>query len=746
LRNTLAALALLSGCADQGAAVGDGAADGGVDAPHADAPADAPVLPPFSGTLTGRVTSGGAGVQGATVRFGGQPDTATSGADGSFTLVVTNPVALDQLGLTAGKRGYWNGGIRVTDPTAPQQIEIAPVSLVDNPAYVYKSPDVLDSTPHCIHCHPHQYQGWNQSGHSRAALDPQLHDLYNGTALYVTAQSDCEARGGTWRSGKAYGAAGAAAKCYVDGGAVLADLNPGVCGGPAQPTCDDPTAPAGNRPADVAPCADCHAPASQGHVAGATNLNDVDGLAFDKGVHCDFCHKIGDVLPNDLPGLDGAISLVRPGPPGPTGWSNPEMFFGPYSDVIVFFMGASIQPQFRTSEFCSGCHQWLAAGFRPEDKPLVDLVKWPSGLPIQDTYAEWSQSPQAAAGTHCQSCHEPGAPWENATVDFVGLPPDPGGTRGWPREFGEVRAHTFAPRPAPPDTGYVPAPGDVPVDQLRDPIDVVVEPSRTATDLDLTIRLTNTGAGHDIPSGTPSRALLLLVEAEGPVGPLEATGGYTVPAWTGALASGVLGSGGVVLAGNQLTLPSAWPAGVVAGSMVRFVQPSGTFADYPGTRWFADALRTPAEKGMEIVEPAATATVLSVAGDTATLDRSLALPDGTVFLAGAPAPAGPLAVDDELPVSALAGEPGWAFSKVMKQSDGTLFVPFFRAMDIASDNRIPAGAQVSTSHRFDVTGVAGDVTVTVTLLYRKFPYPIATLRAWPAVDQVRKRLVVTVPP
>ncbi len=723
---------------------GEATPDAGIDSdtPDVVATSDADLI--FSGTVTGRVVAGGMPVPGATVKFGGRPEAVISQADGTFALAVDQPVRLDQLALTAGKVGYQSGGVRVDDPAAPQEIEITALFTFDDPTYVFKSPDAAQAAPYCIHCHPHQYEGWSQSEHAEAARDAQLHDLYNGTALGFADPAACAAAGGQWRAGKAWGVAGAAFKCYVDDG-LLADLNPGACGGPAQPTCDDPAA---APPADPGVCADCHAPASDLHVAGGTNLNEVSGIAFEKGVHCDFCHKIRSVTVNERPGVNGAIELLRPPPPTSI-WSDPEVFFGPYSDVIIFFMGGSPQPQFRTSEICSGCHQWSEPGFRPADKPLIDPVKWPDGLPIQDTWHEWSLTPQAAAGVQCQQCHEPGMPWETGTLDLAGLLPEPYGIRGWPREYGEVRAHTFAARQGPLEPGMVEAPGDVSRVLLRDPISVAVEPARTAGQVSVTVRLTNGGAAHSIPSGTPSRSLILLVRAEALGAPLPAIGGYTVPAWTGAYVDGVLGPGESALIGDQLTLPAgaAWPADLAPGAVVRFVQPSGAYADYPGNRWFADPARTAVEKGMEIVEPIEEAAVVAAAGDTVTLDRALALPDGTAFHAGSPAPAaGSLSVDAEVPVTALAGAPGWAFGKVMRDRDGRDGVFFFRAVDIASDNRIPAGQTAVTTHVFDTTPAgAAPITVSVALLYRKHTWFTARARGWAAVDVPRLITTVTVP-
>lgn len=743
-RRALAILLLLAGCGDDD---DDLVPDAAAPAPDA-APIDA-VPPPvdFVGVLIGRVTSGGAGVEGAVVKFGGRPEEAVTGANGEFTLVVEEPaVVLLELGLTAGKPGYWNAGKRVTDPAAPQELELDPVELVDNPDYPFKEPDTEDAAPYCLHCHPKQVEAWWGSKHTIAARDPMLHDLYDGTAQGFPTQGACQANGGSWRLGKALGGAGTAMKCYLGDG-VLPDLNPGVCGGAGQPTCDDPTAPPELRPAAFGPCADCHAPAAAIAAPGATDLNAVSGLAFDKGVFCDFCHKVKRVTVNERPGVNGAIELLRPGPPGDFGWSEPEVMFGPYTDVFLFIMGGTPQPQLRSSDFCSGCHQWSEPGIRPEDAPFVDLGKWPGGVPLLDTYYEWTASPAAAMGMRCQVCHMPALDVESATNALEGIGPAANGTRGWPRAYGEVRSHMFAARPPPAEPGYVAAPGDPTRDSLREPLEITVEPVRDAGSVAVTVRLVNTGAGHSIPSGSPSRALLVLVEAEAAGAPLPAVGGMTVPAWVGALAEGVLGTD-ATLAADELTLTASggWPKGVAAGTVVRFVRPTGTYRDYAATRWFGDPARTPAEKGVELVEPATTATVLSVSGTTATLDRALVLPDGTVFLIGTAAPSGTLAPDAELAPAALAGAPGTAFGKVLRDRDGATGVPFWRAVDIVSDDRIPAGAEAVTTHVFDASSAPGaPVTVRVTLLYRRHPYATARARGWPAADAVRAQRTLSVP-
>jgi hypothetical protein len=649
-------------------------------------------------------------------------------------------VFLDAIGLTASKPGYWNAGVQVFDPLAPQIIELRPITLVDDPTYAFKSADDGTATPYCTHCHVDQVADWQGSAHARAASDPQLHDLYNGTASGITDAATCIARGGRWQVGKAYGVPGSIHKCYVGPG-VLPDLNAGVCGGPGTSSCDDP---GGTPPTAVSVCADCHAPANPSHVAGATDLNTVAGIAFDEGVTCDLCHKIRSVAVDQRPGRHGAITLARPPPASPgDGFSDPEIMFGPYGDTIAFFMGGAVQPQFRTSELCSACHQWSEAGFRPADQALIDPVKWPLGLPLQDTYDEWASTAWAAAGVHCQTCHMPASRAGMAALDEHALPPSPEGNVGWLRPYGAIRRHLFRAR-VPQMKAWSPPPGEPGLDVLRAPLAVDVQATRANGQLAVNVSIGNTGAGHAFPSGTPSRALFVLVHATAGTIALPAIAGQTVPEWTGALAAGVLAPGRVWLESAALVFAGGVPADLQPGAIVRFARATSAWADDPGVGWFGRPERTPPEKGLPIWTPAGEAVVIALQSDRLVLDRVLHVPAGARFMVGGPAIAG-VTVDAELPGVALAGAPGWVFGKVMAAADGSRGVPFWRAIDIAADNRIPAGATATTHHVFDATGAgAQPITVTVTLLYRRHPFTQAHLRGWNAVDVVRAVTTIVV--
>ena len=65
------------------------------------------------------------------------------------------------------------------------------------------------------------------------------------------------------------------------------------------------------------------------------------------------------------------------------------------SDAAGAHGGVYRSTYFERSEFCSTCHQF------PPDYAV-------NGKPLQNTYAEWRSSPQAAEGITCQGCHMPG--------------------------------------------------------------------------------------------------------------------------------------------------------------------------------------------------------------------------------------------------------------------------------------------------------------------------------------------------
>jgi hypothetical protein len=63
-------------------------------------------------------------------------------------------------------------------------------------------------------------------------------------------------------------------------------------------------------------------------------------------------------------------------------------------------------------------------------------------------------------------------------------------------------------------------------------------------------------------------------------------------------------------------------------------------------------------------------------------------------------------------------------------------VPHYRAVDIASDNRIAPQAEATSTHRFTIPPGCGAAKITATVLYRPVPVRLARERGWEARDYV----------
>ena len=84
----------------------------------------------------------------------------------------------------------------------------------------------------------------------------------------------------------------------------------------------------------------------------------------------------------------------------------------------------------------------------------------------------------------------------------------------------------------------------------------------------------------------------------------------------------------------------------------------------------------------------------------------------------------------------LAGLSGYAFSKVLVDSEGNRHVPHYKAIDIASDNRIAPGSNRITEHSFQIDPECSSGQVRAQLLYRPIPLSLAVPRGWEAKDYV----------
>jgi hypothetical protein len=437
-------------------------------------------------------------------------------------------------------------------------------------------------------------------------------------------------------------------------------------------------------------CADCHAPGIEGELGGH-GLDEAQDLALAYGVHCDTCHRVESVdLDDPRPGVAGKLKVLRPSEDGGVGFDNQPLQFGPYDDVPNIAMGAVQRDHFANGQVCAGCHEH-------EQESLVgaalDAERWPEGrLPIHSTWSEWAQGPLAEAAP-CQSCHMPADPRVGNSADLGNeFDLTPGVVAGWERAPGSVRRHTwYGPRQR--DSGM-----------LELAAGLFLEASIAQDQLSVQVRTRNAGPGHAIPTGEPSRNILLVVRAWCGETELAPSGGDVVPDYGGTL--------DLKEAGEDWL---SWP-GAELGQQLVVLSVEG-WRDYDGPLDFAqDGRFTPEERGLAQESLVARRTITGLDGDTVTLDGPL--PEGDRVLRVAPS--WPV---DEAAASTLAGTPGFGFARVLADSEGQRMVPHHRAVDVVSDNRIPPTQEVQTSHRFTTT--CSDPVVEAALIHRAFSPALA---------------------
>lgn len=674
---------------------------------------------PDTFTVSGVVTDGNAPVAGAIVmQAGGVAPMTTTGADGSYTIDVTTAIPGTPT-VVAAKEGYRTAGVEfLALPDGPVELALRAVLPPDNEAYVYGDPGTGDpahdtSTLQCGHCHTTFAKQFQTSAHAKATKDPLVQDLYAGVSEAYADAAACASAGGAWKKGLVPGTASdTKEKCYLGGG-VLADLNPACAASAA--SCDDPAQP--SPPSAFGHCADCHAPGIDGK-AGGRSLHEATGLAYEYGNHCDVCHHARDVDLAKPPGVAGALVLQRPHEKvsDEPGAKVVQAIFGPLPDVPNQFMGGTLAPVFGTSKLCAGCHEQKQEALVPGTS--LDAARWPDGLPTHSTYSEWAASAYSPSTT-CEFCHMPPDDTGLASTVDVTNATNASITFGFLRPPQQIRKHIF-----------------------RDPlegkprlIDTAVTLALALTaegaDLHASVQVANVLAGHAIPTGEPMRAALLVVRGVACGAALEATGGLTLDDVGGASATATLGAG-ATLAGTTLD----WSEGASRakpGDVVRFVRPSGAFADYPGVGFFADPALTPAEKGLSIDSPVGEATVVSVSATSLTLSVPVAAQPGDRAYLGDALGKDPV---DGAASLALAGSPGVAFARVLVDANGARLVPHYRAVDMVRDNRLVPGSPTVTTHVFAIPPGCPSATVTASLVYRPVPVGQARQRGWDARDWV----------
>lgn len=667
--------------------------------------------------ITGIVLNGDqAPVAQAMVMQGGRSESfVLSREDGTFTLPMVNPgygivtVVASKIGFRASGLEFMSAGLDVT-------LTIREIKGPDNEEYVFEEPGdgVDDMKEDCTHCHTKFAKDFLNSKHAEAAKNPLLHDIYAGVNRAMVNQEDCESAGGSWLQGKEPGTDSTLMmRCYLGGG-VLSDLNAN-CGGPGELSCDDPGLSAENKPSAFGACADCHAPGIDGRLGGR-DLGDAVGLAYDKGVHCDVCHKVADIDMSKPPGVGQRLVMGRPSEPGRNTFVWDPVYYGPLADVPNVAMGGGYQPKFNQAVFCAGCHEQNQDALIPGEEVAAD--KFPEGLPIHTTYSEWQAGPYNSDATPCQFCHMPETHGVTNATNLARRE-NQSATFGFEREPSDVRRHSFR----------GPLQGE---DRLIDEaLYVSVKLEVAPGVVQASVSVANVGCGHAVPTGEPMRALVMVVEADGDnCAELSAMGGMTIHEAGGTYLKGVIGAE-LIFDQTEVTWPAATKA--APGMVIRAVRPTGVFDDYAATGYFGQLEMSAQDKGLEIMEPVGAAMVVTAANGSLTLDTSLVLEAGDIVYLG------DVWTGDETDGASsksLAGLSGYTFAKVLTDSAGNQQVPHYKAVDMIRDNRIGPGSRAITQHSFEVPVGCEIGTVRAKVLYRPIPVPQAALRGWEARDYI----------
>jgi len=203
-------------------------------------------------------------------------------------------------------------------------------------------------------------------------------------------------------------------------------------------------------------CLRCHAPTSV--LTGDANL-DIDLIA--EGITCDFCHSLKDVK------LDAGddIFVLDPG----------RVKRGPNKGGDVKVHDVEYSSLHSQARLCASCHEYR-----------------PNGVPIMTTYSEWKESPYAEEGKPCQYCHMPESVGE-ISKDVPG------------RRNGRIFDHHLA--------------GGHSITELKKALALkIARVERKEDRMTVSVNVTNIGSGHRVPTGIPTRKLILYCEVRVPGG------------------------------------------------------------------------------------------------------------------------------------------------------------------------------------------------------------------------------------
>jgi hypothetical protein len=421
-------------------------------------------------------------VPGATVRVKTTKIETVTEADGRFTLSNLQPG--EAVDITAWSKGYFIAGQEdVLVGTTDLEIILHPHHDTDNPDYVW-----LPSTYHpgegedqgCGECHSYQVPKGLERPLGTLPVDEWLQDAHSQSAVnprFLTMYNGTDVDGNQspltrFGNNRDYGRF------------------------PLRPDPDQPYYGPGYKldfPETAGNCAACHTPVAAVNDPYGVDPTTVSGVAAE-GVPCDFCHKVWDARLDPISSLPysnmpGVLSFEFRRPP-----EGHQFFAGPFDDVAPG--EDTYSPLQEQSQFCAACHFG---------------VFWDTQ--VYNSFGEWLASPYSDPDSEqtCQDCHMPPV---GATQFAL---PEAGGEE---RDPESIFSHRM--------------PGVSDEELLRNAVSLEVETERQGNQILVTVSITNDQTGHHVPTDSPLRHLILLVQVIGPDGEtLTQIDGPTVPDWCG---------------------------------------------------------------------------------------------------------------------------------------------------------------------------------------------------------------------
>ena len=449
-----------------------------------------PTVTPTGASISGAIlNSDGSPLPGAMVRVKATSQVITTGADGKFTF--SNMEAGQPVLITAYVPGYYIGGGKDEIQPGASDVEIVLIKHADedNPDYGWLSAFAKEGKEgNCENCHstltPYPspkgrgeslpFDEWSQDAHANSALNPRFLTMYTG--IDVDGNQSPQTRYGYSRDYGSFPLRPDPGQPYYGPGYKL----------------DFPNT-AGN-------CAACHTPTAAIDEAYGTNPTSVVGVGAE-GVTCDFCHKVWSVrlASNGLPqpNMPGVLSYEFRRP-----LEGHQFFAGPLDDVAP---GEDTFTPIQTqSQYCAPCH----FGTFWDTKIYNSFGEW-----LESPYSDVERAKTAglSSSKSCQDCHMPSGQSDHfARLDKGGALRDPA----------TIFSHLM---PGASDTELLQNAVTMTVDAIIEDNQVIVE-----------VKITNDKTGHHVPTDSPLRQMILLVNAtdgQGQVLPLLI--GEKIPEWGG---------------------------------------------------------------------------------------------------------------------------------------------------------------------------------------------------------------------